>query len=272
MNIHQTKSKLQLYKILKNITLVRECLPCIDNCNGLEILCDEITNHKLDLETNSIILCSISSIVRKDSNRLEQLVISGFVLKLIRLSNIKNPVKQFAVKVICEIANFAVISSNQYIKPICNVLVNLMYDDCWRMPAIEALSRWLAKDPALATEISFKSFFGDHTSREILEEDFLYHLYRIISSDSELSWRCFEERLLEFLNCTGSTPKKQIDFIRILVHYVSRREYDWMWQRYQLVKFKTLISRLMELKSSVIVEKAARSCYQKLLTLENLKL
>ena len=261
-DISTDSTKISIFKIIKNLSHVRECSAVFDDCNAIEIFCAEIRKlrGRIELEIGSLIVCILSTVVRMDTTRLNYLVALGVLPEILKLTSAKSQAKQFAIQIVCELASFANIPDNLK-KNTVHVLSGLLLEVCWRSPALKAITVLLSKDLSIWKWIDLHPLFSSTRSSQIMDSDFLYYLFRIVAKVKSLAKKFLQLGIIDFLDHGNDNPKKQIDLVRIIRYYLSNHAFDFFWTPAHLLKVKDSISSLKAVES-VLVKQAANDCLQ----------
>lgn len=262
---------INLLRTVKNLSQCSENLDSFDSCGVIEQLCSILwrTHSKADLEVQTLVLCTLSSVLRLDKDRLQRAVLAGIVEPLKELTKSNRPVRQFAIQLVCELAK-EVRSECLWLHEIPQTLVALLEDICWRATSLEALSIWLTADfklmEAFLSRVDLGPFLNASLQSDSSQDtEFFSKISVLLGKSAKVSRHFLSSKsiLPLLLKNINGLPAVQLDILRILnCLLVVKKDCaeDRRLARALLKGLKT---------SSVVVREAARRCELLLLNSAN---
>ncbi|BEI80759.1 hypothetical protein CcaverHIS002_0112880 [Cutaneotrichosporon cavernicola] len=139
-------------KAVKHLATHPQLVEVLQNSNAVEILVDLLGKTLKGSYSNEIcshIFQTIFSMCRLSKSRQEEAAAAGIIPLLKRVIMSKSQLKQFALPVLCDLANAGkqsrrLLWQNEGL----NMYLDLLDDPYWRVSALEALTAWMQDEPA----------------------------------------------------------------------------------------------------------------------------
>ncbi|KIY55323.1 STE/STE11/CDC15 protein kinase [Cryptococcus deuterogattii 99/473] len=200
-------------KSIKHLSTSPQLIEVLQNSNAMEILVDLLGKSIKGSHSNEIcsnIFQTIYSMTRLSKSRQEEAASSGIIPLLKRVIQSKSPLKQFALPILCDMANAGkgsrrLLWQNDGLR----LYLDLLEDPYWRVSALDAISAWMQDETARVEDVLLEKFASDSLVRCFVQasgvsfEGILDPLLKILrlstSLTSSLSHPPFFSRLSESL-------------------------------------------------------------------------
>lgn len=144
-------------KAIKHLATSPQLIEVLQNSNAMEVLVEllgETLKGSFSNEICSHIFQTIYSMCRLSKSRLEEASAAGLIPILKRTIDDSSPLKQFALPVLCDMANAGKVSrrllwQNQGMQ----MYLTLLDDPYWRVSALESILAWMQDEPARVEEV-----------------------------------------------------------------------------------------------------------------------
>lgn len=200
-------------KSIKHLSTSPQLIEVLQNSNAMEILVDLLGKSIKGSHSNEIcsnIFQTIYSMTRLSKSRQEEAASSGIIPLLKRVIQSKSPLKQFALPILCDMANAGKGSRRLlWRNDGLGLYLNLLEDPYWRVSALDAISAWMQDETARVEDVLLEKFASDSLVRCFVQasgvsfEGILDPLLKILrlstSLTSSLSHPPFFSRLSESL-------------------------------------------------------------------------
>nr|KIR86181.1 STE/STE11/CDC15 protein kinase [Cryptococcus tetragattii IND107] len=200
-------------KSIKHLSTSPQLIEVLQNSNAMEILVDLLGKSIKGSHSNEIcsnIFQTIYSMTRLSKSRQEEAASSGIIPLLKRVIQSKSPLKQFALPILCDMANAGKGSRRLlWQNDGLGLYLDLLEDPYWRVSALDAISAWMQDETARVEDDLLEKFASDSLVRCFVQasgvsfEGILDPLLKILrlstSLTSSLSHPPFFSRLSESL-------------------------------------------------------------------------
>nr|KIR47073.1 STE/STE11/CDC15 protein kinase [Cryptococcus bacillisporus CA1280] len=200
-------------KSIKHLSTSPQLIEVLQNSNAMEILVDLLGKSIKGSHSNEIcsnIFQTIYSMTRLSKSRQEEAASSGIIPLLKRVIQSKSPLKQFALPILCDMANAGKGSRRLlWQNDGLGLYLDLLEDPYWRVSALDAISAWMQDETARVEDVLLEKFASDSLVRCFVQasgvsfEGILDPLLKILrlstSLTSSLSHPPFFSRLSESL-------------------------------------------------------------------------
>ncbi|KAE8540292.1 hypothetical protein D1P53_003236 [Cryptococcus gattii VGV] len=200
-------------KSIKHLSTSPQLIEVLQNSNAMEILVDLLGKSIKGSHSNEIcsnIFQTIYSMTCLSKSRQEEAASSGIIPLLKRVIQSKSPLKQFALPIICDMANAGKGSRRLlWQNDGLGLYLDLLEDPYWRVSALDAISAWMQDETARVEDVLLEKFASDSLVRCFVQasgvsfEGILDPLLKILrlstSLTSSLSHPPFFSRLSESL-------------------------------------------------------------------------
>ncbi|RXK41642.1 STE/STE11/CDC15 protein kinase [Tremella mesenterica] len=203
-------------KAIKHLSTSPQLIEVLQNSNAMEVLVNILGKNMKGLHSNEIcshIFQTIFSMCRLSKARQEEAASSGIIPLLRRVIQNKSPLKQFALPILCDLANAGKVSRRllwQYDG--MKLYLNLLEDQYWRVSALDAILNWMQDETARVEDVllekgpseSLVKCFVESSgvSFEGILDPFLKILRLSVSVTTSISTPTFFTRLAESLEKT----------------------------------------------------------------------
>lgn len=144
-------------KAIKHLATSPQLIEVLQNSNAMEVLVELLGDTLKGSFSNEIcshIFQTIYSMCRLSKSRLEEASAAGLIPILKRTIDDSSPLKQFALPVLCDMANAGKVSrrllwQNQGM----SMYLTLLEDPYWRVSALESILAWMQDEPARVEEV-----------------------------------------------------------------------------------------------------------------------
>lgn len=144
-------------KAIKHLATSPQLIEVLQNSNAMEVLVELLGDTLKGSFSNEIcshIFQTIYSMCRLSKSRLEEASAAGLIPILKRTIDDSSPLKQFALPVLCDMANAGKVSrrllwQNQGMQ----MYLTLLDDPYWRVSALESILAWMQDEPARVEEV-----------------------------------------------------------------------------------------------------------------------
>lgn len=144
-------------KAIKHLATSPQLIEVLQNSNAMEVLVELLGDTLKGSFSNEIcshIFQTIYSMCRLSKSRLEEASAAGLIPILKRTIDDSSPLKQFALPVLCDMANAGKVSrrllwQNQGMQ----MYLSLLDDPYWRVSALESILAWMQDEPARVEEV-----------------------------------------------------------------------------------------------------------------------
>ncbi|OXG28291.1 STE-group protein kinase [Cryptococcus neoformans Ze90-1] len=200
-------------KAIKHLSTSPQLIEVLQNSNAMEILVDILGKSIKGSHSNEIcshIFQTIYSMTRLSKSRQEEAASSGIIPLLKRVIQNKSPLKQFALPILCDMAN-AGKGSRRLLWHYdgLSLYLDLLEDPYWRVSALDAILAWMQDETARVEDVLLEKSASDSLVRCFVQAsgvsfegilDPLLKLLRLSTSlTSSLSHPPFFSRLSESL-------------------------------------------------------------------------
>lgn len=200
-------------KAIKHLSTSPQLIEVLQNSNAMEILVDLLGKNIKGSHSNEIcshIFQTIYSMTRLSKSRQEEAASSGIIPLLKRVIQNKSPLKQFALPILCDMAN-AGKGSRRLLWHYdgLGLYLDLLEDPYWRVSALDAILAWMQDETARVEDVLLEKSASDSLVRCFVQasgvsfEGILDPLFKVLrlstSLTSSLSHPPFFSRLSESL-------------------------------------------------------------------------
>ncbi|GFZ45328.1 non-specific serine/threonine protein kinase [Saitozyma sp. JCM 24511] len=263
-------------KAIKHLSTSPQLIEVLQNSNAMEILVALLGKSIKGTHANEIcshIFQTIYSMCRLSKARQEEAASSGLIPLLKKVIQNKSPLKQFALPILCDLANAGKASrrllwQNEGMK----LYLDLLEDPYWRVSALDAVLAWMQDETARVEEVLLEKSASDRLVRcfvqasgisfeEIL--DSYLKIFRLSSSlTMSLSTPTFFRRLSDALS-TKSKAVAKLNLLRITrvacEHHPDRAT---LVARFSLA---SIVDRLAKQDEAILVRELAKEIHPTLL-------
>ncbi|WVO23738.1 uncharacterized protein IAS62_005094 [Cryptococcus decagattii] len=156
-------------KSIKHLSTSPQLIEVLQNSNAMEILVDLLGKSIKGSHSNEIcsnIFQTIYSMTRLSKSRQEEAASSGIIPLLKRVIQSKSPLKQFALPILCDMANASkgsrrLLWQNDGLA----LYLDLLEDPYWRVSALDAISAWMQDETARVEDVLLEKFASDSLVR-----------------------------------------------------------------------------------------------------------
>ncbi|KAJ3050056.1 hypothetical protein HK097_008948 [Rhizophlyctis rosea] len=140
-----------MLKCMKNISMHSNTLEALDKAHLIEELCEflDLRDSPFFSDIQNQVLNALFNLCRINKTRQEIAALAGLVPHLQRFVRVSNPLKQFALPLLCEMAHAGRVCRDILWQ--CDALSSylaLLSDAYWQVNALEAIFVWLSDDLA----------------------------------------------------------------------------------------------------------------------------
>nr|ODO01011.1 STE/STE11/CDC15 protein kinase [Cryptococcus depauperatus CBS 7855] len=256
-------------KAVKHLSTSPQLIEVLQNSNAMEILVEVLGKSIKGSHSNEIcshLFQTIYSMTRLSKSRQEEAASSGIIPLLKRVIENKSPLKQFALPILCDLANAGKGSRRLlWQNDGLTLYLNLLEDPYWRVSALDAILAWMQDETARvedglletsASDCLIKCFVqASGISFEGILDPFLKILRLSISLTSSISAPPFFSRLSESLERSTKAVIK-LNLLRLTkIVCESHPDRATLIERFGLVP---IIERLSRQDGAVLVRELAK--------------
>ncbi|ORX40201.1 hypothetical protein BD324DRAFT_644621 [Kockovaella imperatae] len=263
-------------KAIKHLSTSPQLIEILQNSNAMEVLVSLLGSNIKGAHANEIcshIFQTIYSMTRLSKARQEEAASSGIIPLLKKVIQSKSPLKQFALPILCDIANAGKVSrrllwQNHGIK----LYLDLLEDPYWRVSALDALLAWMSDETARVEDVILDKSASESIVQAFVQatgvsfEGILDPLLKILrlstSVTSAISTTPFFRRLSESL----SHPSKAVVKLNLLrltrVVCDNHPDRATLVARFDLAR---IVDRLVHQDEAILVRQLAKEIYPTLI-------
>ncbi|KAK4686255.1 hypothetical protein P7C73_g3874, partial [Tremellales sp. Uapishka_1] len=257
-------------KAIKHLSTSPQLIDVLQNSNAMEVLVlllgKNIKGGSHSNEICSHIFQTIYSMCRLSKARQEEAASSGIIPLLKKVIQNKSPLKQFALPILCDLANAGKVSrrllwQNDGMK----LYLDLLEDQYWRVSALDAILAWMQDETARVEDVLLEKPSADSLVRcfvqasgvsfEGILDPFLKILRLSVGVTSSVSSKDFFHRLSE------SLEKQSKAVVKLNLLRITRLVCDNHPDRATLVSrfsLSTIVETLAKQDDAVLVRELAR--------------
>ncbi|WWD18350.1 hypothetical protein CI109_102800 [Kwoniella shandongensis] len=256
-------------KAIKHLSTSPQLIEVLQNSNAMEILVGLLGKSIKGSHSNEIcshIFQTIYSMTRLSKSRQEEAASSGIIPLLKRVIQNKSPLKQFALPILCDLANSGkgsrrLLWQNDGMK----LYLDLLEDPYWRVSALDAILAWVQDETARVEDVLLEQSASDSLVRcfvqasgvsfEGILDPFLKILRLSTSLTSSLSHPPFFHRLSDTLDRSTKAVIK-LNLLRLTkVVCETHPDRESLVARFGLVE---IVERLSRQDGAVLVRELAK--------------
>ena len=141
--------QITMLKFIKNLSMLSTTLDSLQNSNAIDVLTDLIRSRSKEPHYREIlnqVLNTIYNLCRLDKSRQEDAALNGIIPILQRIIKSKGPLKEFALPVLCDMANSGKVGRRElWRNKGLAFYISLLSDEFWQVTALDAIFIWCAK-------------------------------------------------------------------------------------------------------------------------------
>lgn len=259
-------------KGVKHLSTSPQLIEVLQNSNAMEILVALLGKTLKGSYSNEIcshIFQTVYSMCRLSKSRQEEASAAGIIPLLKKVIVNKSPLKQFALPVLCDLANAGKISRRLlWQHGGIPVYLGLLDDPYWRVSSLEAITAWMHDDPARVEDELLEVQSIDSLSKCFVQsssqsyERILDPFLKILRLSPAISVAIISSPFLKRLADTLERQTKAMITLNLvrLVRLVLESHPD----RTVLVpkyKFDGILTKLAQQNDSVLVRELAKETY-----------
>ncbi|KAK8858460.1 hypothetical protein IAR55_002687 [Kwoniella newhampshirensis] len=256
-------------KAIKHLSTSPQLIEVLQNSNAMEILVDLLGRSIKGSHSNEIcshIFQTIYSMTRLSKSRQEEAASSGIIPLLKTVIQNKSPLKQFALPILCDLANAGkgsrrLLWQNDGMK----LYLDLLEDPYWRVSALDAILAWMQDETARVEDVLLEKSSSDNLVRcfvqasgvsfEGILDPFLKILRLSTSLTSCLSHPPFFHRLADTLDRSTKAVVK-LNLLRLTkVVCETHPDRESLVARFGLVE---IVERLSRQDGAILVRELAK--------------
>ncbi|KAL9101893.1 MAG: hypothetical protein Q9163_002888 [Psora crenata] len=148
--------QITMLKFIKNLSMLSTTLDSLQNSNAIDVLTDLLRNSSKEphyREISNQILNTIYNLCRLNKSRQEDAALNGIIPVLQRIIKAKGPLKEFALPVLCDMANSGKVGRRElWRNKGLAFYISLLSDEFWQVTALDAIFIWLQEETAKVEE------------------------------------------------------------------------------------------------------------------------
>ncbi|KAL9131031.1 MAG: hypothetical protein Q9217_000917 [Psora testacea] len=148
--------QITMLKFIKNLSMLSTTLDSLQNSNAIDVLTDLLRNTSKEAhyrEISNQILNTIYNLCRLNKSRQEDAALNGIIPVLQRIIKTKGPLKEFALPVLCDMANSGKVGRRElWRNKGLAFYISLLSDEFWQVTALDAIFIWLQEETAKVEE------------------------------------------------------------------------------------------------------------------------
>ncbi|ORY31435.1 hypothetical protein BCR39DRAFT_571401 [Naematelia encephala] len=263
-------------KAIKHLSTSPQLIEVLQNSNAMEVLVGLLGRYVKGSHANEIcshLFQTIYSMTRLSKARQEEAASSGIIPLLKRVIQNKSPLKQFALPILCDLANAGKVArrllwQNDGMK----LYLNLLEDPYWRVSALDAVLAWMSDETARVEDVLLERSSTDSLVQCFVQangvsfEGILDPLLKILrfstSLTSSISTTPFFRRLADSLQ-HPSKPLLKLNLLRLTrVICDNHPERATLVARFSLA---SIVDKLAKQDEAILVRELAKEIYPSLL-------
>ncbi|KAL1412966.1 Protein kinase of the Mitotic Exit Network [Vanrija albida] len=263
-------------KAIKHLSTSPQLIEVLQNSNAMEVLVDLLSKSLKGSYSNEIsshIFQTIYSMCRLSKARLGEAASSGIIPLLKRVINTKSPLKQFALPILCDLANAGKESRRLlWQNDGMRLYLDLLDDPYWRVSALEAILNWMQDETARVEDILLQHRSTDSLAKCFVQssgvsfESILDPFLKILRMSSPLTSAISTTPCLRRLADALERPAKAVTKLNLL--RITRAVCESHPDRQTLVSrfsLASIVDKLAKQDDAVLVRELAKEIYPSLL-------
>nr|WVH01951.1 cytokinesis protein [Naematelia aurantialba] len=263
-------------KAIKHLSTSPQLIEVLQNSNAMEVLVGLLGRYVKGSHANEIcshLFQTIYSMTRLSKARQEEAASFGIIPLLKRVIQNKSPLKQFALPILCDLANAGKVARRLlWQNDGMTLYLDLLQDPYWRVSALDAVLSWMSDETARVEDVLLENSATDSIvqcfvqSSGVSFEGILDPLLKILrlstSLTSSISTTPFFRRLADSLQ-HPSKPLLKLNLLR-LTRLVCDNHPDraTLVSRFSLA---SIVDQLAKQDEAILVRELAKEIYPSLL-------
>lgn len=263
-------------KAIKHLSTSPQLIEVLQNSNAMEVLVELLSKSLKGSYSNEIsshIFQTIYSMCRLSKARLGEAASSGIIPLLKRVINTKSPLKQFALPILCDLANAGKESRRLLWQTDgMRLYLDLLDDPYWRVSALEAILNWMQDETARVEDILLQHHSTDSLAKCFVQssgvsfESILDPFLKILRMSTPLTSAISTTPCLRRLADALERPAKAVTKLNLL--RITRAVCESHPDRQTLVSrfsLASIVDKLAKQDDAVLVRELAKEIYPSLL-------
>ncbi|KAL7423239.1 Protein kinase of the Mitotic Exit Network [Cryptotrichosporon argae] len=263
-------------KAVKHLSTSPQLIEVLQNSNAMEVLVGLLGKSLKGAHSNEIcshLFQAIYSMCRLSKARQEEAASSGIIPLLRRVIQTKSPLKQFALPILCDLANAGKVSrrllwQNEWM----SLYLGLLDDPYWRISALEAVLAWMQDETARVEDLLLDKDASDSLVKCFVQssgvsfEGILDPFLKILRLSPALTAAISSTAFFRRLSDTLERPSRAVTKLSLL--RITRVACEAHPDRATLVSrfsLASIVDRLARQDDAILVRELAKEIYPSLL-------